>query len=139
MNIIPIRVISPARVNNLTIVVLKEPIIQFKQKGFPELKVYADYFEVKARDHWEFRTFKFSEVHKIRYYDPNNNWWTRIALLFTNLSRFYIRKKYYYLRIYKNSGGYWNYITPEFVSLDLITALREIKKRSENSILVLPR
>jgi hypothetical protein len=115
------------------------PIIHFKQKSFPELKVYTDYFEVKARDHWEFRTFKFSEVQKIRYYDPNNNWWTPIAILFTNLStRVYTRKKYYYLRIYKNSGGYWNYITPEFVSLELISALRAIEKCSKNIILELP-
>jgi len=119
---------------------LKEPTIQFKQKGFPEINVYADYFEVKARDYWEFRTFKFNEVQKIRYYDPNNNWWTPIAILFTNLyTRVYAQKKYYYLRIYKNSGGYWNYITPEFVSLDLITALREIEKRSGNITLHLPR
>ena len=118
---------------------MKEPINQFKQKSFPELKVYADYFEVKARDHWEFRTFKFSEVQKIRYYDPNNNWWTRIALLFSrHYMQFYTQKKYYYLKIYKNTGGYWNYITPEFVSLELISALRAIEKRSENIILELP-
>lgn len=114
---------------------MKEPIIQFKQKDFLELKVYANYFEVKARDHWEFRTFKFDEVQKIRYYDPNNNWWTKIAILFSNLSMLvYAQKKYYYLRIYKNSGGYWNYITPEFVSQDLITVLREIEKLSGNTL-----
>lgn len=102
--------------------------------------MYADYFEVKARDHWEFRNFKFSEVQKIRYYDPNNNWWTPIAMLFSrNYMQFYTQKKYYYLRIYKNSGGYWNYITPEFVSFDLITALREIEKLSGNITLELPR
>ena len=118
---------------------MKDPIIQFKQKDFPELKVYADCFEVKARDHWEFRTFKFSEVQKIRYYDPNNNWWTPIAMLFSrHYMSFYAQKKYYYLRIYKNSGGYWNYITPEFVSLDLITALRKIEKLSGNITLQLP-
>ncbi|WP_111879303.1 hypothetical protein [Aequorivita sp. CIP111184] len=112
---------------------MKEHIIHFKQKGFPDLRIYADYFEVKARDHWEFRTFRFSEVQKIRYYDPNNNWWTPIAMVFSRpYMSFYAQKKYYYLRIYKNSGGYWNYITPEFVSLDLITALREVKKRSGN-------
>ena len=75
----------------------------------------------------------------MRYYDPNNNWWTRILILFSNLSmRVYAQKKYYYLRIYKNSGGYWNYITPEFVSLDLITALRKIEKLSGNITLQLP-
>jgi hypothetical protein len=118
---------------------LKKPTLQFKQKGFPELKVYTEHFEVKARDHWEFRTFKYSEVKKIRYYDPNNNWWTPIAMVFSRpYMSFYTEKKYYYLRIYKSSGGYWNYITPEFVSPDLIITLRHIEKRCGNSILELP-
>ena len=119
---------------------MTDPVFHFQLKGFPELKVYTDHFEVKARDHWEFRSFKFSEVQKIRYYDPNNNWWTRILILFSNLSmRVYTPKKYYYLRIYTYTGGYWNYITPEFVSRDLITVLQAIEKRIENIILVLPR
>lgn len=63
----------------------------------------------------------------------------QIIILFSKpYLRFNAQKKYYYLRIHRNSGGYWNYIAPEFVSLDLITALRAIEKRSENITLILP-
>lgn len=49
---------------------MKEPIV-FKTKGYPIIKVYNDYFEIKAIDYWEFRKFEFNKVKKIELYKPS--------------------------------------------------------------------
>ena len=36
--------------------------IVFEEKGYPIIKVYDDYFEIKAIDYWEFRKFDFSNL-----------------------------------------------------------------------------
>lgn len=33
------------------------PLAEFKIKGYPIIKVYENYFEIKAIDFWEFRKF----------------------------------------------------------------------------------
>ncbi len=119
---------------------MTELLISFKHKNFPFINVYQDYFEIKARDHWEFRSFNFNEVKKIRYYNPNDNWWTPIALVFTNpYMKIFSKKEYFYIRVYKNNGGYWNYITPELIDKDLVIVLKNIEKQSGKIIVELPK
>lgn len=53
---------------------MKEPIV-FEAKGYPIIKVYKDYFEIKAIDYWEFRTFNYSEVKSIEIIDSRKKWY----------------------------------------------------------------
>ena len=50
-----------------------EDLIVFEAKGYPIIKVYNDYFEIKAIDYWEFRKFEFNYVKKIELYKPSEN------------------------------------------------------------------
>ena len=45
-----------------------EDLIVFEAKGYPIIKVYNDYFEIKAIDYWEFRKFEFNYVKKNELY-----------------------------------------------------------------------
>lgn len=51
------------------------------EKGYPIIKLYEDYFEIKAIDYWNFRTFRYSDIQEIKHYYANDNWWTKLYML----------------------------------------------------------
>ena len=108
----------------------------FKKPGFPEIKLFPDKFEIKDRSHWGFRSFDFSEVSKIKYYNPNKNWWTQLLVRFSSIPTriAYEQNQYRYLRVYKHSGGYWNYPTKNTLDNDFISILKRIGRKGDFSI-----
>lgn len=106
----------------------------YKKKGFPIIKIYPTYIEIKAIDYWEFRRFNYSDIKQIKYYDPNNNWYTKLALTFSSLiTRIMAEKKYRYLRVIKHNDGYWNYNLPGTIDEELLDVLQEIEKCIQNT------
>ena len=41
------------------VTIMEDPQYTFKEKGFPIIKVYKNYFEIKAIYYWEYRQFNF--------------------------------------------------------------------------------
>ncbi|WP_027394233.1 hypothetical protein [Aquimarina latercula] len=82
-----------------------------EEKGYPIIKMNVDYFEIKAIDYWEFRTFNYSDIKEIKYYDPNNNWWTKIYMLTSLTAQIFSKNDPWVLKIIKKSGGNWKYKT----------------------------
>lgn len=66
---------------------MPELLYSYKKKGFPIIKIYPTHIEIKAIDHWEFRRFDYSDIKQIKYYDPNNNWYTKLYSLSLLLRR----------------------------------------------------
>lgn len=78
----------------------------FNKKGFPIINFHDTYFEVKAIDFWEFRSFTYAEVVRIKYYKPEP--WT-LGMLSHLL---YDEYEPFKLKIYKDNGGDWTYDAP---------------------------
>ena len=115
---------------------MDRPLIHFEKKSFPIIKIYDDSFEIKAVDHWEFRAFDYTDIKEIKYYDPNNNWYTKLLLRFSSIAtQWAAQDGYRYLKVYKNNNGYWNYILPEKFDFELIDFLKIIEFKIGSSIL----
>ena len=39
----------------------------FEERGYPIIKIYENYFEIKAIDYWEFRKFEYSNLKEMNY------------------------------------------------------------------------
>ena len=77
---------------------MKEPIV-FEAKGYPIIKVYTDYFEIKAIDYWEFRTFNFSEVKSIEIIDTRKKWYFQLYQVLFSTLEFLLKKNLFYLKL----------------------------------------
>ena len=111
-------------------------IDSFKKRTYPTIELYHNSFQIKGRDNLSFRSFDFDEVEKIKYFDPNNNWWSKIILAFNKFSIPYWRNdKYRYLKIYKTNGGTWNYPMPYRIESELVEILKLIEKTADRDFL----
>lgn len=101
-------------------------------KGYPIIKAYTGYFEIKAIDYWEYRTFNFSEVKSIEYYNPNNNWWTKIYMLTSLTAQIFSKNDPWLLKITKKNGGYWTYKTLPKQNIEFNQLVNYLKTRVTN-------
>jgi len=120
---------------------LSEPIKIFERKGYPTIKLFDDNFQIKGKDNLSFRSFSFDDVDKVRYYDPNNNWWTKILMTLTKFNNpiYWRDDKYRYLKIYKKNGATWNYPMPYKIDLELIDILKLIEKTANRNLIEITR
>ncbi|PWL24225.1 MAG: hypothetical protein DCO96_14580 [Fluviicola sp. XM-24bin1] len=81
------------------------PLKEFNKSGFPVIRFREDYFEVKAMDYWEFRSFKYSEVVKIDYYHYRDRWWFGMGVWSFFMSTYDART----FKIVKENGVSWKY------------------------------
>jgi len=86
------------------------PLI-FECSRYPSIKIYEDYFEIKAIDYSKYRKFSYSSVKKIRHYDPNNNWWSKIYMFGSISAHVFSDDDPWILKIEKKNGGSWEYYT----------------------------
>ena len=106
---------------------MKEPIV-FEEKGYPIIKVYKDYFEIKAIDYWEFRTFNYSEVKSIEIIDSRKKWYFQLyQILFFN-ARIFAKDEPVLLRITRKNDGFWDYSAKNEHNSNFNSILKELKK-----------
>ncbi|MBV2196666.1 MAG: hypothetical protein KUL78_09210 [Flavobacterium sp.] len=110
---------------------MKEPIV-FEVKGYPIIKVYDDYFEIKAIDYWEFRTFNYSEIKSIEIIDSRKKWYFQLyQVLFFN-ARIFAKQEPILLRITKRNDGFWDYSAKNEYNSDFNSILKELKIKISN-------
>lgn len=112
-------------------------IDSYDKSDSPKIQLYDNSFLIKGIDNLSFRSFDFNDVKEVRYYDPNNNWWTKIYLILATLRNpIYLKaEKYRFLKIYKTNGGTWNYVMPYKVDLEFINILKLIEKTANKNLL----
>jgi hypothetical protein len=97
---------------------------EFNKQGFPIIKLYDDYFDIKAIDYWEFRSFKYSEANNIEFSNE-----TDMPFYAPILSIFISRNEPHRLKFFKNNGGDWEYLSSPKVDKEFVSIINEIKKR----------
>ncbi len=90
---------------------MKNASLIFELNGYPSIKIYGDFFEIKAIDFSKLRKFNYSSIHKIKHFNPNNNWWTKIYILGSISAQIFANDDPWILRIEKKNGGSWDYQT----------------------------
>ena len=85
------------------------PVI-FKESGYPIIKVYENYFEIKAIDYWEFRKFDFSEVKNIEIKNPTHNLLYQFYLFTSLFAQLFSGNEPNSLKIHLKNNGDWSYI-----------------------------
>ncbi len=112
---------------------MENHLLIFESKGYPTIKIYDDYFEIKAIDFSKFRKFEYSSIQKIKHCDPNDNWWTKIYRLGSIAAHLFADDDPWILKIKKKNGGSWDYQTSPKPNLefDQVIKLLETKLKTE--------
>ena len=108
---------------------MSKPDIVFSQSGYPAINIYRDYFEIKEVNFTQFRKFHFSEIQKIKHYNPNNNFWMQLYIMTSLSGRLFSAYDPWKLKIYKKNGGQWNYKTNPRKSQKFDLIIEEIRNR----------
>ncbi len=98
---------------------------EFNKKGFPIIRFHDDYFEVKAIDYWEFRSFKYVEVTEIDYYHNKYKWWNNFSITYFAFSSNEPHK----FKVKKENGADWIYDAPRKYSKEFAEVVKELLKR----------
>lgn len=109
-----------------------EPLI-LDEKGYPIIKVYPDYFEIKAIDYWDYRTFNYSDISNINHYDPNDNLWTKIYISTSLSGQIFAKDDPWILKITKKNGGSWTYKTSPKPNSDFNKVIELLKTKLTES------
>jgi len=111
---------------------IEEPLT-FEKEGCPIIRVHNSFFEVKAIDFWNYRSFEYSEVKEFEYYNPNDKWWNKIFILGTWEALFFEDLEPSIFKVTKTNGGTYKYKCPYKLDKDLkkIIALLKEKIQSE--------
>ena len=105
---------------------------KFKEKGYPEINLYEDFFEIKAFDYWEFRTFNYSEVKTIKIIDSRKKWYFQLyQILFFN-ALIFAKQEPVLLRITKKNEGFWDYSAKNEYNSKFNAILQKLKNRISN-------
>jgi len=102
--------------------------MEFKKPGFPIIRLNEDYFEVKAIDYWDFRSFRYDEVVKIKFYKESDS--SRLWLL----QAIFPALNPHILKFYKKNGGDWEYQSSHEEDKEFLAILTEIEKRCKLKI-----
>lgn len=107
---------------------MKEPIV-FKVKGYPIIKVYDDYFEIKAIDYWEFRKFEFNKVKKIELYKPSEKISPITLSVISIFKHLFEKHDPNKLIITLQNDGNWDYLSSNKYNEDFNEIIRLIKSK----------
>jgi hypothetical protein len=106
-----------------------EDLIVFEAKGYPIIKVYNDYFEIKAIDYWEFRKFEFNNVKKIELHKPSENI-SPISLSIYSIFKYLFEKNEpNKLIITLQNEGNWEYLSSNKYNEDFNKTIRLINSK----------
>ena len=98
---------------------------EFNKEGFPIIKLKDNCFEIKAIDYSEFRTFNYSEIVDINYFNDSGDFWFWPIL--SILESIYGTYK---LKVIKKNGADWIYKTPSKYNKEFASVVQEIITRS---------
>lgn len=107
---------------------MKEPIV-FEAKGYPIIKVYNDYFEIKAIDYWEFRKFEFNYVMKIELYKPFENISPITLSIYSIFKHLFEKHEPNKLIITLQNEGNWEYLSSNKYNEDFNKIIRLINSK----------
>lgn len=121
--------------NRLNSIQLRPKVKIFENKGFPIIKMYKDYFEIKAIDYWDFRTFKYEELKEIELVNPKDKWWNQLDIATSWAGLVFSGNDPVKLKVIKKNNGEWEYQASSKFSFEFREVIMEINKRIKNSIL----
>ena len=101
----------------------------FEEKGYPIIKIYEGYFEIKAIDFWEFRKFEYSNLKELKIVNPFNNWWYRLYVKTSWAGIMFAQTDPITLKVIKPNGGSWDYNFPNTNNEEFQNIIVEINKR----------
>ena len=104
------------------------PVI-FKESGYPIIKVYENYFEIKAIDYWEFRKFDFSEVKNIEIKNPTHNLLYQFYLFTSLFAQLFSGNEPNSLKINLKNNGDWSYTCTNKKNPNFENILKLIKQK----------
>ena len=107
---------------------MKEPIV-FEAKGYPIIKVYNDYFEIKAIDYWEFKKFEFNYVKKIELYKPSENISPITLSIYSIFKHLFEKHEPNKLIITLQNEGNWEYLSSNKYNEDFNKIIRLINSK----------
>lgn len=90
---------------------MEQSLNTFIKEGFPQIRVFPTYFEVKQWPEQAYHVYNFKEVEKLDYLDPIDTLWGKITLLLTPSSLLHTRN-HQHLTITLRNGRIVNYTTP---------------------------
>ncbi|MGY6648312.1 hypothetical protein [Wenyingzhuangia sp. IMCC45574] len=89
----------------------------FEVKGYPSLKVYEEYFEIRAIDYSLSRKFKYYELKKIVIENIKEKWWYKLYIISSIPGMIYSKDDPIKLKIINKRNGIWEYkVSPKFNS-----------------------
>ncbi|MFC4739378.1 hypothetical protein ACFO3U_05170 [Flavobacterium ponti] len=107
---------------------MTEPIV-FDVKGYPIMKVYDDYFEIKAIDYWEFRRFNFVDVKSVEILNPNQNWLYKLYVITSLIAQIFSKDEPNTLKINLKNYGDWKYTISNKRNLEFDRIIKLIRQR----------
>ena len=105
----------------------KETTFEFRQKGYPTIRIHDTYFEIKAIDFSTFRSFNFNEIKEVKLIDYKKSWWYK--LIYSPLIRAASKNDPINIKVTKRNGGDWKYLTSCKQNIDLQKVIIEINSR----------
>lgn len=105
----------------------KETIFEFRQKGYPIIRIHNTFFEIKAIDFNTFRCFNYNEIKEVKLIDPKKLWWYK--LLYSTLARAASKNDPINIKVIKRNGGDWKYLTSSKQNINLQKIIIEINSR----------
>lgn len=85
---------------------MQEKPLLFERKGFPSIRVFENYFEIKATDYWEYRAFNYSEIKNIIHYNPNEKWWNKLYILTSLTAQIFSKNDDWILKVIKKMAEF---------------------------------
>lgn len=107
---------------------MKEPIV-FESKGYPIIKVYNDYFEIRAIDYWEFRKFEFNNVKKIELYKPSEKISPLTLSVISIFQHIFEKLEPNKLIITLQNDGNWEYLSSNKYNEKFNEIIKQIKSK----------
>ena len=108
---------------------MEKELIYFDKKGYPKIKVYENHFEIKALNHFGFRSFNYSEVKEISHYNPYGKGWKKLYANSSIIGRIFLKDSAWVLKIIKRNGDTWKYNTPNVWNSEFREVFHLIKSK----------
>ena len=108
--------------------------ISFDKKGYPIIKLYDEYLEIKALDYSKYRKFRYYELTEVKLIDHREKWWFKLYSLTSLSAQIYSGDDPIKLKIFKKNGGDWEYQTSNEYDSEFYSIIDQINIKIKNTI-----
>ncbi len=105
-----------------------EPLI-FERKGFPSIKLFEHYFQIKERHFRDYLSFNYEDLKSIEYYNPNSKWWMRIYIHLSLAAKLFSHHDPWVLKVTKKNGAEWKFNTSPVGKCDFYKIVKSIDEK----------